>query len=258
MGFMDDRLRQLIALGRDHYEAGEFDKAEQYLSQVAQENRGFADIFNMLGVIFHDQGRFADAEEAFERALEINPKYTEAALNLSVTYNDRGKYHKAREVYAGAMSTSRQQPSSLDPFARGKIANMHADLGVVYADMGLHLDAVRELKRALELCPSFIDIRTRLGNVYRDMGDAETALGEYTQVKALKPDYVPARLALGVTLYSLGRREDAIAEWESILEVDPGERRARAYLRMVADGAKAPQAGSAVADGDGPFSPRED
>ncbi len=230
---MDDRLRQLIALGRDHYSAGEYDKAEQYLSQVVKENRGFADIFNMLGVIFHDQGRFAEAEESFENALRINPGYTEAALNLSVTYNDRGKYHKAREVYAAAMVHSSRQPSSMDPFARGKIANMHADLGVAYSDMGLHGDAVRELKRALELCPTFIDIRTRLGNVYRDMGDGEAALGEYAQVKETKPDYLPARLALGVTLYSLGRRDDAIAEWEAILERQPGDRRAQAYLRMV-------------------------
>jgi tetratricopeptide (TPR) repeat protein len=200
---------------------------------VAKENRGFADIFNMLGVIFHDQGRFAEAEEAFENALRINPGYTEAALNLSVTYNDRGKYHKAREVYAAAMSQSHKQPSSMDPFARGKIANMHADLGVAYSDLGLHKDAVRELQRALELCPTFIDIRTRLGNVYRDMGEGEAALVEYSQVKETKPEYLPARLALGVTLYSLGRRDDAIAEWEAILVHQPDDRRAQAYLRMV-------------------------
>lgn len=252
---MDDRLRQLIALGRDHYSAGEYDKAEQYLSQVVKENRGFADIFNMLGVIFHDQGRFAEAEEAFENALRINPGYTEAALNLSVTYNDRGKYHKAREVYAAAMSHSSRQPSSMDPFARGKIANMHADLGVAYSDMGLHRDAVRELKRALELCPTFIDIRTRLGNVYRDMGDGEAALGEYSQVKETKPDYLPARLALGVTLYSLGRRDDAIAEWEAILERQPGDRRAQAYLRMVRGSRETPAATPAQ---ESPFGEGED
>ena len=127
---MDDRLQQLIALGREHYNAGEYEKAEPFLGQVVQEHRpSFADIYNMLGVIYHAQGRFADAEEAFETALRINPSYTEAALNLSVTYNDRGKYDQAREVYAAAVSASHQQPSSLDPFARGKLANMHADLG---------------------------------------------------------------------------------------------------------------------------------
>lgn len=254
---MDDRVRQLIALGRDHYNAGEYDKAEQYLSQVVKDNRGFADIFNMLGVIFHDRGRFAEAEDAFENALRINPSYTEAALNLSVTYNDRGKYQKAREVYASAMSHSYQQPSSMDPFARGKIANMHADLGVAYADMGLHEDAVRELKRALDLCPTFIDIRTRLGNVFRDMGDAESALAEYRQVKDTKPEYLPARLALGVTLYTLGRREEAIAEWEAIVEHDPTDRRAQAYLRMVRDQSTPPRSSMALPS-EAPFPERED
>jgi hypothetical protein len=59
-----------------------------------------------------------------------------------------------------------------------------------------------------------------------------------------------------VTLYSLGRRDEAIAEWESILEVDPAERRASAYLRMVRDQQHAPAAGSALDDG--PFRPRQD
>src|SRR5262249_17764461 len=110
----------------------------------------------------------------------------------------------------------------------------------------------------LDLCPSFIDIRTRLGNVLRDMGDADAALAEYQQARSLKPDYVPARLALGVTLYSLGRRDEAIAEWESILGIGPNDRRARAYLRMVRDQQHPPAPGSALSPHDGPFTPRED
>jgi tetratricopeptide (TPR) repeat protein len=83
----------------------------------------------MLGVVYHAQGRFQDAEGAFETALRLNPRYTEAALNLSVTYNDRGKYDLAREVYRRAVTASASQPGSLDQFARGKLADMHADLG---------------------------------------------------------------------------------------------------------------------------------
>jgi tetratricopeptide (TPR) repeat protein len=235
MAGMDDRVRQLIAQGREHYEAGEYDQAEPFLAQAAQAQAQFADLHNMLGVIWHAQGRFADAEEAFERALQINPLYTEAALNLSVTYNDRGKYHKAREIYGKVLERSTGQPRHLDPYARGKLANMHADLGDAYAALGLHDDAVRELERALELCPNFVDIRTRLGNVFRDRGDAPSAVAAYEQVKAIKPEYVPARLALGLALYALGRKAEAIAEWEAVVAASPGDRRARAYLRMVRD-----------------------
>ena len=243
---MDDRLRNLITLGREHYNAGEYEKAEQYLSQVVIEQQNFPDIFNMLGVIFHSQGRFAEAEDAFETALKLNPKYTEAALNLSVTYNDRGKYDKAREIYAGTISHSYEQPRSLDPFARGKIANMHADLGAVYAGVGLYDEAVREYAKALELCPDFIDLRTRLGNVYRDMGMFNAAIAEFEHAKQNKPDYLPARIYLGVTLFSVGRKDDAIAEWTAVLAREPDNKSAKLYLRMVQD-SSAPAAGSALA-----------
>lgn len=248
---MNDRLRQLMALGREHYLAGDYDQAERCLSEVLREHDGFADLSNMLGVICHSQGRFEEAEKHFERALDINPSYTEAALNLSVTYNDRGKYQEARTVYTQAMNNSYDgETQSLDPFARGKIANMHAALGEAYTGLGLYDSAVRELERALDLCPGFVDLRTRLGNVYRDVGRYEDALAEFRQVKKTKPDYIPARLALGVTLYSLGRREEAVSEWQEVVSIAPSDRRAAIYLRMVSDQEHAPEPGSAL-EGDG-------
>src|SRR5712691_3816889 len=111
---MGDRIAQLIALGREHYNAGELARAEPFLAEAAGARPSFPDIYNMLGVIYHSQGRFQDAEEAFENALRLNPRYTEAALNLSVTYNDRGKYDRAREVYSKAVSASVGQPHALE------------------------------------------------------------------------------------------------------------------------------------------------
>jgi tetratricopeptide (TPR) repeat protein len=242
---MNERLRQLITIGREHYHAGEYEQAERYLAEVVKEHQGFADIFNMLGVIYHTQGRLAEAETAFENALYINPSYTDAALNLSVTYNDRGKYEKARDVYSAAIHRSYQQPRSLDPFARGKIANMHADLGAVYAGVALYDEAVREYSKALEMGPDFVDIRTRLGNVYREMGLYNAAIAEFERVKSEKPGYLPARIYLGVTLFSVGRRDDAVAEWESVLAIEPEHKSAHLYLRMVRDD-KPPAAGSAL------------
>lgn len=245
---MDERVRQLIALGREHYNAGEYEVAEDYLAQVVRTHRGFPDVFNMLGVIYHSSGRHEEAEQAFEAALRINPNYTDAALNLSVAYNDMGKYVQARAVYERVMNNSQTQPRSLDPFARGKLANMHADLGEVYGSMGLYDEAVREYGNALALCPEFVDLRTRLGNVFRDMGHYDRAIVEFEHVKQQKPHYIPARIHLGVTLFSLGRREEAIAEWRSVLDHDRHNKSARLYLRMVQDEQNGPAAGSALTD----------
>jgi tetratricopeptide (TPR) repeat protein len=151
----------------------------------------------------------------FEQALQVNPNYTEAALNLAVTYNDLGKYDQAREVYARAIANTRKEPGNMDPFARG------------------NQEAEREYRKALELCPTFIDIRTKLGGILRDLGDKESAVAEYKIVKQQQPRFLPARIHLGVTLYSLGRNDEARREWEAVLAEEPGNKSCRMYLDIL-------------------------
>ncbi|HJK98308.1 MAG TPA: tetratricopeptide repeat protein, partial [Polyangiaceae bacterium LLY-WYZ-14_1] len=126
---MDERSKQLLALGREHYDKREFERAAHYLRQVLTRGGSYADVHNMLGVIHHDAGRFGDAQAAFEEALAINPNYTEAALNLAVTYNDLGRYEEAKRIYQAALRRGDEGggggPASavgeLDPFIKGKI-----------------------------------------------------------------------------------------------------------------------------------------
>ena len=103
-------LRELVARGRAHYLAGEYADAATYLTEVLREQAPYADVYDMLGVIYHQEGRLVEAEQMFNEALRINPAYTEAALNLVVTCNDLGKYAEAKEVYERAMAASRRAP----------------------------------------------------------------------------------------------------------------------------------------------------
>lgn len=230
---MDERTKQTLVLGREHYAKREFDKAEPLLRETLEHEDRFADIHDMLGVIAHSRGNFIAAEKHFERALAINPLYTEAALNLAVTYNDRGKYEKAREVYARIQGAPSGVKSGLDPFARGKIANMHADVGQAYADAGLPLEAIVELEKAVELCPEFSDLRTKLGSLLREVNEVSRAKEQYEAAIATRPTFVPARLQLGVTLLSMGDPDGASEQWKKVIEIDPENSRAKMYLRML-------------------------
>src|SRR5688572_19517389 len=126
---MDEALKQLLTLGRGYFDKKQYSQAEKYLTQIVEQNQSFADVYNMLGLIYHDQGQFARSQRAFEAALRINPAYTDAALNLAVIYNDMGKYREAKEVYQGALTRQAAAPGKMDPFVKGKLANMYADIG---------------------------------------------------------------------------------------------------------------------------------
>lgn len=230
---MDDALKQLITLGRGYFERKQYGQAEKYLSQIVERHQSFADVYNMLGVIYHDQGQFARAQRSFEAALRLNPVYTEAALNLAIIYNDMGKYREAREVYQSALSRQRASPSNLDSFVTGKIANMYADIGDVWASSGRLTEAAAEYRRALDLCPSFVDIRLKLAGTARDMGDHETAIRECEEIIRLNPRYIAARVHYGIALHSAGRSEDAVKVWEDVLADSPGHKSAEIYLHLV-------------------------
>ena len=230
---MNERVKQLLVLGREHYAKREFEKAEQMLRMVLEEEDRYADVHDMLGVIAHSRGNFLVAERHFERALELNPAYTEAALNLAVTYNDRGKYEKAREVYSRIKVGPHGTPQGLDPFARGKLANMHADLAQAYHDAGLPREAIREYERATSLCPQFADLHVKLGTVLREVNDLAAARVHYEAALQAKPNYVPALLQLGVTLLALGEASAAEEHWREVIAVEPENSQAKMYLRML-------------------------
>ena len=245
---MDEHTKQLLLLGREHYQKREFDKAETALRSVVEQNDRMADVHDMLGVICHSRGNFAQAEYHFAaRAVEY-VGLPEAALNLAVTYNDRGKYDAARQVYARIKGTP---AGGLDPFARGKIANMHAEVGQAYADAGLPREAIGEYEKAVRMCPQFADLRTRLGTLLREVNDMPRAREQYEAAIGSRPNYVPARMQLGVTLLSLGETEGAAEQWRKVLEIEPENARAKMYLRMVAAARSSVPAMPAVVPGDG-------
>jgi tetratricopeptide (TPR) repeat protein len=230
---MDEQLRQKLVEGREHYAKQEFEQAEALLTEVLASDDRLADVHDMLGIIAHNGKRYVDAERHFERALELNPNYTEAALNLAVTYNDRGKFEEARAIYARIKERPTGDTTALDPFARGKIANMHAQLAEAYQDANLTREAIAEYEKAVLLCPDFADLRTKLATLLRQSGDLLRAQAHYEAAVRARPNYVQARILLGVTLMALGELDQAEAAWNAALETDPSSVSAKMYLRTV-------------------------
>lgn len=229
-----ENIQELVDLGKQHFDNKDYLKAERYLREVLRFNKRYADVHNMLGVINHIEGRFSNAVDYFKEAIKINPNYTEALLNLAVLYNDLGQYQEAKQLYTHL----RKQPAKknlekdIEPVLKGRLSNMHADIGDVYRSIGLYSYAIEEYQKALLLNPQYVDIRTNLGVALREGGKLDDSIKELKTVLKQDPKFSNARIQLGVTFYSQGATQEAQKEWDVVLKQDKDNESAKMYLRL--------------------------
>lgn len=223
-------------MGKKAFSEKNYNEAQIYLEEVIKEKANFADVYNMLGLIYHTAGNHQNAITYFQKALGINPNYTEVSLNLAVAYNEMGEYDKSRDIYARAKNAvSGGSTSYLDPYAKGKLANMHAEIGNIYQDLGFYKDAIDEYKKAIALRPTFVDIKNKLGVAYRDMRDYSKAVKELKEAIEINSDYVPARINMGITYYAMGYMDKAKTEWLQVLHKNPNDKKARMYINLITE-----------------------
>src|SRR3989304_578239 len=225
--------KELSTEGNDFFQKGNYARAKELFLKVIDAGHRFADVYNKLGLIFCNNGEYEQAVKYFEEALKIHPTYTEGSLNLSVTYNELGKYDKAREVFSKAAESAESEAKGIDPFVKGKLANLHFNTGEIYHELGLLDEALSEYTRALSLRPDLVDARVKIGMAYRDKGYVDKAIHEFNEAKIINPNYAAAGINLGITYYSLSKFKLAEEEWLEVLKKHPGTRTVEMYLRLL-------------------------
>ncbi len=230
---MNTYLHELYELGTKLFDDGKYTAAEPILRDIIRTNPEYADVLNKLGIISHLKGNPKEAADYFEKALQLNSKYTEASLNLAIAYNDMGEFKKAQDVFAKAAQIAHPTPSSLDPFAAGKLANEHYKIGNIYLDFGMYDDAIDEYNKAIKLYPNLADVRTKLGIALRNKGLFEEAIVHFTKAKEINPSYGQAWIQLGLTYYMKGLTGLAYEEWEEALKKNPDLKEATTYLHFI-------------------------
>ncbi len=230
---MDIEINDIYKRGKDSFDNRSYEDALKHFNVILKKNIHFADVYNMIGLIYHEQGKFTKAQESFEKALKLNQNYTEAALNLAVTYNDVGKYKEAREIYTHAKQDEGNSEGKANNFIKGKLANMHAQIGDIYKDIRMYEESICEYQKALNLCPRFVDIKTKLADVYRENGNIDKAIKEYIDAKKLDKNYPAIGINLGITYYTSGKINKAKEAWEDVLKQDQSNKKAKMYLNLI-------------------------
>ncbi len=223
---------QLIARGKECLAQNDYVGAISALREATEREPGYADVRHLLGLALGLAGQPEAALDEFDRALALNPSYVEAHLNRAITLNDLGRYEDAREAFRLAWDCDHTVGRPYSRSVSARLANLHMELGDLYADLGAYEQAENQYRNAAELRPDFLDIRTKLARSLMEGAKLQEAIDELGDVVAENPDYVEARVSLGLVYYRAGKYDSAAAEWEACLEQVPNHPKARAFLNM--------------------------
>ncbi|OGQ07645.1 MAG: hypothetical protein A3G32_02880 [Deltaproteobacteria bacterium RIFCSPLOWO2_12_FULL_40_28] len=229
---MDADVRLLLEKGKTLFKNQSYKKAESIFRKIVAAGHDYADVYNLLGMIYHYDGNYSDAIDSFKKALRLNPHYTEALLNLTVLYNDLGDYKLSKQLLSKTKKEIKKTKDQIDPFIKGKLANKHSEIGDLYRGVGLLGQAVNEYQRALELAEGFQDIRNKMAVCLRELGHKKEALKEFKTIISDRPGYAEAVVQLGVTFYSLGQKKDAKKVWQKLAQKDPRNQMVKMYLKL--------------------------
>jgi len=97
----------------------------------------------------------------------------------------------------------------------------HCDLGNVFQGLGRFQDAIQSYDRALSLRPSYPEAIYNKGNAFLKLKKFVEASACYRKVTEIEPRYVEAYTNLGIALEKLGLFEDALAACDKALQIKP-------------------------------------
>lgn len=158
------------------------------------------------------------ARQHLERSIAKDPNYSRAYSGLADAYFIRAfGLGRPRDVMPKAEALA-LKALQLD----GQSAEAHNTLAAIKLRYYWNwAGAEREVKRALELDPSYPEAYSTYADYFWSLGRREEALAQNRQASAVDPLYTEMNLYVGYALLGLHRYDEALAEFRKMLELDP-------------------------------------
>ncbi|MBI4419490.1 MAG: tetratricopeptide repeat protein, partial [Gemmatimonadetes bacterium] len=230
---MDVSSEEQVGEARGRFGAQDYFGAVHLLEDLVAGGRAFADAHHLLGLSYQMLGQAERALASLDRALELNPRYVEAHVHRALVLDTLGRGSEASQALGRARELGGGEREGIPAPHAAKLANMHATLGEAYVETGAVEHGIEQYRRALELGPSFHDLRYRLARLLLETGRSLEAREELERVVAARPQFADARAALGLAAYVSGDVATARATWQSLARDRPKDPKARAYLSML-------------------------
>jgi Tfp pilus assembly protein PilF len=168
-----------------------------------------AKLWFALGFAQLEDHRDSSARTSFARAAELDPTYTPAQVFLGVTALDQGNYKEAQMYYARALQLA---PSV------GILHEMIAEAMQKERPPNT-AGAQAELKRSIQMDPSFAAAYLELGKLYLQEGNVALAIPTLEQAVRLDPAMTEAHFHLGRAYHRNKRDDVAQAEFDKFKQL---------------------------------------
>jgi predicted O-linked N-acetylglucosamine transferase (SPINDLY family)/exopolysaccharide biosynthesis predicted pyruvyltransferase EpsI len=177
---------QLLETAAQLYRAGNIDGAGALLDQALAIDAGNADALHLQGCVALYRNDLAGAESSMRRAFELAPKKAEFIGDLGVVLFRMGRKTEALECFGSAY---RLNPRGAI-FARNaaEIFQMHWN----------PLAAAEWMERAAAVAGDQAEVLAQLGGMYRDLGRPTEAVACLTRALEVNPDELGVRLRRAV------------------------------------------------------------
>lgn len=177
-------------------------------------NSGFTNILNILGINLANMGRHEDAIKKYNKAIELNPRDLEAYSNKGASLVNLGRYKEALKEF------DKVQELDLG-------AEEHTKINTC-TSFNQHQAMLEELETTLA-----IDAHNKKGLTLLKLDRWEEALEEFNKVVEQSPNNPQAHNYKAITLGSLERWEEALKEFDKVIELNPRDLEAYNIRRML-------------------------
>ncbi len=166
-----------------------------------------ATAFAVLGEIYSDEGRWDDADSYLTQALTLEPENIMALRNRAYYYERRGDYENAVKGFETAIAAA---PYRFD---------LYIELGRQYSiGLGEFEKAVDTYRKAVEVYEAPITLDA-LGEGLYNRGDHLQAVRELRRAVEMNERYGPAQVHLGMAYFARRNFEDAALHLETGLRL---------------------------------------
>ena len=214
---MAAQTERVLTRARERFAVQDYYGTVHLLEEIVAGGRAFADVHHLLGVSLSLLGHRERALAEFDRALQLNPRYLEALIHQGLVLQEMGRETQAEDSFRRAAASIAPSSDGLPAPVAARLANQHAELAEAYAEAGALDRAVEQYRRALELGPTFVDLRYRMARLLLEAGRSLEAREALEEVLRARPNFVDACAALGLAHYLSGDALGARDIWKGCL-----------------------------------------